>query len=233
MKLFKNLLLDLDGTLLGSQPQLRLLFMARTIMYFAKRGLGPFTALRALHGLRMGIETHDSEFTNSKRAARRFAKVLKLDETAGMKMAVEMTHEIFPSLESCFFPISGAGEFMDWARPRYNLVLATNAVWPRKIVELRLKWAGIDAKMFSFIANNDEMHYTKPSAQYYEELIEKLELKCDESLMIGDSIEKDLPARKIGIPVFLMSGESRAVATEDGVWKGNFAALKLFLEKEK
>ncbi|MBI3557177.1 MAG: HAD family hydrolase [Deltaproteobacteria bacterium] len=234
MKATKTLLLDLDGTLLGSKPTLHLTFIFQTLLYFARRGIGPVTALRALHGLRMGIERHQPGLVNSKRAARLFGDVLKLDEVPAKKMAVEMTHEVFAHLESCFFPIRGAAEFLSWARTRYELVLATNAVWPREIVMLRLKWAGLDPGMFNFIANNDEMHFTKPSTQYYEELLEKLKLRAEACLMIGDSVRKDLPARKTGIPVFLMSDRAadiRAVATSDGVWKGNFTALKELLQE--
>ncbi len=231
MKSPKTLLLDLDGTLLGSKAQLHLIFVYRTLIYFARRGIGPIRALRALHGLRTGIEQNSAEAVNSKRAARNLGSVLKLEELPAKKLAVEMTNEVFTHLESCFFPIAGAQDFIEWAKPRYNLVLATNAVWPREIVVLRLKWAGLDAGMFSFIANNDEMHYTKPSTQYYEELLEKLKLLPKDCLMIGDSVHKDLPARKIGIPVFLMSDESRATVSEDQVWKGNFSALKELLQE--
>lgn len=231
MKATRQLLLDLDGTLLGSKPHLHLAFIYRTILYFGKRGIGPVKALRALHGLRMGIENHEPGKLNSSRAAFRFGKVLGLEEVAAKKMAVEMTNEIFPHLKACFFPIAGAADFMHWARTRYELVLATNAVWPREIVLLRLKWAGLDPKMFRFIANNDEMHHCKPSVHYYEELLEKLNITPKEALMIGDSVHKDLPAKNVGIPVFLLSNEGCAVPTEESVWKGNFAALKKLLQE--
>ncbi|MBI3544192.1 MAG: HAD family hydrolase [Deltaproteobacteria bacterium] len=228
----KTLLLDLDGTLLGSRKRLHVSFVWGTLWWLARRRVGPVKALRALHELRMGIENHEPGILNSRRAARRFARVLGVDDERGYELAVRLTNDVFPGLERCFFPIAEAQEFIGWAQQRYPLILATNAVWPRPIVELRVRWAGLDPGIFRFIANNDVMHHVKPSVEYYQELIDLLKLTPGEALMIGDSVRKDLPARKAGIPVFLLSRESEPVEVEDRVWRGDFGALKKLLEKK-
>lgn len=228
----KHLLLDLDGTLLGSRQRMHLAFVFHSMRYFAARGIGPVKALRALRRLRTGIEARGSAATaapNSQRAAQRLAELLGLETAAAHRLALEMTRDVFPRLESCFFPIAGARDFVEWSASRYSLALATNPVWPREIVLLRLKWAGIDPGRFRFIANGDEMCFCKPSPRYYDELIARLSVDRREALMIGDSVRKDLPARQAGIPVFLLSRGGRPAPVADGVWKGDFTALRSLL----
>ncbi len=227
----RTLLVDLDGTLLGSRSKLSRKFIYHSIQYFRKQGLSTLKSLIALHKLRVAIEIHQPGVLNADRAAQALAEFLNIPTEHGRKLAREMAEDVFSNLEDCFFPIPGAQKFIDWARPKYKLILATNAVWTRDIVELRMRWGGIDPAHFQFIVNNGELCSCKPSVTYYSELVEKLKLNPQECLMIGDSEKKDLPAKEVGIPVFLLTSGDSLREREPQVWFGNWAALQMLLER--
>lgn len=88
----------------------------------------------------------------------------------------------------------------------YNLVLATSPFFPRVAVLNRLRWAGLDESYFSHICSYEEYHYTKPNPKYFLELLEKLELKAEECVHIGNDVNEDyLPATSVGIKTFLLT----------------------------
>jgi FMN phosphatase YigB (HAD superfamily) len=203
----KTLLVDLDGTLLGAyEPLARAEFLLRALTRLSKRG-GLRTAIRSLRAVTEAVErplAEDQVYLNAERGARAFARETGLSiEEAGQVLRDEVT-AIFPEIRRYFFPVDGAREFIDWARTRYRLVLATNPVWPVAQVELRLKWAGIDPAVFASITHSERMHACKPSEAYYRELLEQEGLEAADCALVGDDVTRDLPATRVGISVFIL-----------------------------
>ena len=142
---------------------------------------------------------------------------------------------VFPPLGKYFYPLPGALVFLEWAKTRYTLLLATNPIWPREIIELRVRWAGIDPAIFNFITDVHVMSAFKPDPKYFREILKHEGLKPEQCLFIGNETRMDLPATRVGIPVYIVtkSGrldhfkqpKSRAVAA-----KGTFKQLRLALE---
>jgi hypothetical protein len=62
---------------------------------------------------------------------------------------------------------------------------------------------GLDEKDFSFITTFDAFHAAKPSIRYYSEVCEKLGVRPQDCLLIGNDAEEDGAAREIGMPVLL------------------------------
>ena len=56
----------------------------------------------------------------------------------------------------------------------YNLILATNPIFPRIATLNRIKWAGLDPNDFMYISTYENSSYCKPNIKYYEEIINKL-----------------------------------------------------------
>jgi FMN phosphatase YigB (HAD superfamily) len=195
------------------------------VKWFGKKGVGPLQALRALRALRKGVEEDATDLCNADRAIRNLAHTLSIDEKTARQMAMDLTLHVFEGLSHCFYPIPGAYQLVEGLKDEFDLILATNPVWPREVVEIRLKWAGVPATWFRFISSNETMHSCKPSLNYYRELIERQNLDPAHSLMIGDSKKKDLPARDTGMSVFLLSNSKDLKKMEERVWTGNFPSL--------
>ncbi|MEP7289551.1 MAG: DinB family protein [Chloroflexota bacterium] len=84
-------------------------------------------------------------------------------------------------------------------------VIATNPLFPLQAVRQRLIWAGLDAPRnpFAFITNIEEMHFTKPAPHFYAELLARVGVEADETIMIGDNFTQDMiPAAQAGLNTF-------------------------------
>lgn len=86
----------------------------------------------------------------------------------------------------------------------YELVVATNPLFPKQAILHRIEWAGLNKDDFLFITSFEEMHYCKPHIQFYEEVLEKIDRKPMECMMVGNDVEEDMIAKKIGIKTYLI-----------------------------
>ncbi len=231
----ESLLVDLDGTLLGNNGWiLSVDFVARAVAGLRPR-LGLRNSLRALIDIKKAFDRPDREFTNDMRVVTLMADKLDVTMEEARQILRAGVFQIFPALSRHFYPIQGAREFLEWARTRYPIVLATNPVWPEEIAHLRLQWAGIDAATFRSITHVRRMKACKPAPEYYTEVLEQEGFQAATTLLIGDDVRMDLPAARIGMPVFIVGKYRRVSPLKlEGMlapaWRGSYAALREILE---
>lgn len=87
----------------------------------------------------------------------------------------------------------------------YPLVLATQPMFPRRAVEWRLDWAGLDAKPFRHVTTYDNSTAVKPQVEYYAEVLERCGLRAQDVLMVGNNTLDDLVASELGVDVYLVT----------------------------
>jgi FMN phosphatase YigB (HAD superfamily) len=236
----RHILVDLDGTLLGNRAlPLGLEFVARSLRALRPQH-GLRLSLRGLWAIQKEIGAAPSEqappTTNDLRVLQRFAQAMGLTLEQSRHTLRQGLLEIFPRLERHFYPMPGAREFLDWAYARYPLVLATNPVWPPEIIEMRVKWAGIDPARFRSITHIRTMTATKPSAGYYRQILSTEGFDPAHTLLIGNDAKMDLPATRVGITVFLVEKKPLPAAipiphAEGRGWRGSFGQLRELLER--
>ncbi|MBY0471885.1 HAD family hydrolase [bacterium] len=250
----KTLLVDLDGTLLGARNLfLRFDFIRKTLRALVPQGSW-FRAFRGLKAMDRVYKEEDASLnlaslaeapTNYNRAIQVFSNEFRVSiERAEQILASVMTF-VFPKLERHFYPMPGAQKFLEWAKDRYRLVLATNPVWPEEIIKMRLKWAGVDPSLFSLITHAGIMHAAKPYPNYYREVLQQISCGPGECMLIGNEIKMDLPAVQVGLPVYIVIPpstkekplvvdtvpEAARYGSSAKAWKGSFAALQKMLEE--
>lgn len=86
----------------------------------------------------------------------------------------------------------------------YNLVVATNPVFPKKAITNRIEWAGFNEEDFSFITSFENMHFCKPNIEYYKEILEFIAKDPRECMMVGNDVEEDMISKKAGLQTFLI-----------------------------
>lgn len=86
----------------------------------------------------------------------------------------------------------------------YDLVVATNPLFPLTAILNRIEWAGLDKEDFIFITSFEEMHFCKPQIQYYSEILDKINKNSTKCLMVGNDVEEDMIAKEIGIDTYLI-----------------------------
>jgi FMN phosphatase YigB (HAD superfamily) len=234
-----HLLVDLDGTLVGARDfRLATDFVIKAISAVREFG-GTRKGIRALSAVLRALEgkpkpEHEGK-TNAAKAVEAFGSVLGMGAEQAQTTLVQSARKIFPTLAPHFFPMPGAKDFIEWAKGHYPLILATNPVWPQDIVEMRIRWAGIDPAVFRRITLAKEMSASKPWLNYYNEVLSQEKLKAEECLLIGNDMKKDLPATQVGIRVYIVDSEAKnlkPLETEKGIsaYRGTFAHLRGMLE---
>jgi len=88
----------------------------------------------------------------------------------------------------------------------FNVVLATNPIFPEIATKMRTNWAGLDVSEFQAFTTYENCTYCKPNPEYYLELLEKLHMDPTECLMVGNDVTEDMDAGlKAGMQVFLIT----------------------------
>lgn len=125
----------------------------------------------------------------------------------------ELTHAIdyfyadtFPRLRPLTSPRPEAVNLIKTAFQRgWEVVIATNPVFPKTAVLQRLEWAELSPAEYPYtlITSFETSHFCKPHPAYYAEILGMLSWPENPVVMIGNSLEDDiLPAEKIGMPTF-------------------------------
>lgn len=87
----------------------------------------------------------------------------------------------------------------------YELVIATNPLFPQKANEKRIEWSGVNRDHFSYVSSFEKNHYSKPNIAYYEEVLSSINKTPEECMMVGNDALEDLVAGKIGITTYLIT----------------------------
>lgn len=86
----------------------------------------------------------------------------------------------------------------------YKVVIATNPLFPLNAIEQRIRWSGFEPSDFEYISHYEKNHYCKPQLEYYEEILKDIDKESEECIMIGNDVQEDLIAGKLGLKTFLI-----------------------------
>ena len=78
-------------------------------------------------------------------------------------------------------------------------------MFPRRAVEWRLAWAGVDASKFARVTSFENSTSVKPKLAYYAENVAACGLSGDDVLMVGNNTVEDLAIRGLGADAFLVT----------------------------
>jgi FMN phosphatase YigB (HAD superfamily) len=84
-------------------------------------------------------------------------------------------------------------------------VVATNPFFPLSAIQQRLEWANLADMPFALVTSYETSHYCKPQTAYYQEILAWINCRPEECLMVGNDIEEDLIAAKLGVKTYLVT----------------------------
>ncbi len=87
----------------------------------------------------------------------------------------------------------------------YDLVVATNPLFPKEATYKRIEWAGLDVRDFMHITTYENSCYCKPNIKYYNEILEVTGKKPEQCIMVGNDVQEDIIVSKLGIKTFLIT----------------------------
>jgi len=86
-----------------------------------------------------------------------------------------------------------------------RVVLATNPLFPAVATRNRIGWAGLKPEDFEWITTYENINYCKPNLAYYKTILERLGLKAEDCLMVGNDVGDDMVVPKLGMKAFLLT----------------------------
>lgn len=114
----------------------------------------------------------------------------------------------------------------------FRVVLATNPIFPARATQWRIQWAGLKPEDFELYTTYENSRYCKPNLNYYRDILEQLNLKPEECLMVGNDVSEDMVVRELGMQVFLLTDclINKTGADISAYPHGGFDSLAQFLE---
>ena len=112
----------------------------------------------------------------------------------------------------------------------YDLILATNPIFPLVGVATRLSWVGLSLEDFSHVTAYEAYTTCKPNPEYYAEILRNTGKRPEECLMVGNDAVEDLAALRKGLSAYLITdclehGEGQSLS---GVPHGGFEDFLAF-----
>lgn len=203
----KNILFDLDGTLL---PMDQDVFIREYYGGLIKKVLPlGFDAQDMLKGVNAGVKAmilNDGTRTNEEVFWEKFAGILGEEILQHKSVFEDFYRNEFQAVAKSCGKNPKAKEAVEAIKSMgYNVVLATNPLFPSIATESRIRWTGLKPEDFSLYTTYEDMNYCKPNLKYYEQVLERLGIKAEECLMVGNDVDEDMIVTELGMNVFLIT----------------------------
>ena len=205
--MIKAVLFDLDGTLLPMDEEyFKKIYFGAVYKKIAYLGYTLDELLKVIwYGTKAMIQNDGSQ-TNEELFWKKFVEVHPDRLEENKENFVDFYSNIFPTLgHTCGYqPL--AKDFIKALKDKgYEVIIASNPIFPIVATKARIKWAGCDPDDFKYITAYENSRFSKPNLKYYEEVLEKTGYKPDEVIMVGNDVREDMIVNKLGIDSYLIT----------------------------
>lgn len=202
-----TVLFDLDGTLLPMDQE------AFTKGYFkllAKKlapfGYEPKQLVDAIWTGTAAMVKNDGSRTNEEAFWEKFTQIYGDKALADKPLFEEFYEKDFNAAKAfCGYNPEAAETVHQLQKKGYRIVLATNPLFPAVATQARTRWAGLEPSDFALYTTYENIGFCKPNTAYYWEILNRLGVKPEECLMVGNDVTEDMVARELGMGVFLLT----------------------------
>lgn len=205
--MIKAVLFDLDGTLLPMDEEyFKKIYFGEVYKKIAYLGYTLDELLKVIwYGTKAMIQNDGSQ-TNEELFWKKFIEVHPDRLEENKENFVDFYNNIFPTLgHTCGYQ-PFAKEFIKRLKDKgYEVIIASNPIFPLVATKARIKWAGLDPDDFKYITAYENSRFSKPNLKYYEEVLEKTGYKPEEVIMVGNDVREDMIVNKLGIDSYLIT----------------------------
>ena len=230
----KAVLFDLDGTLLPmDQDTFIKAYLGGMAKKLAPHGYNPEELVKAVYAGMKAMTTNDGSKTNEVAFWNAFTSILGEEVRNDMPIFDDFYRNEFQDVKNiCGFLPEAAQTVRKLKEMGYRVALATTPMFPSIATESRIRWAGFELDDFEIFTTYENYHFCKPSLGYYKEVIEKLGVKAEECLMVGNDVGEDMVTEELGMKVFLMPADLINKVGKDisQYPQGDFADLLAYIE---
>ena len=233
--MIKNILFDLDGTLLPMDlEEFTKIYFKKLHERFAELGYNADIVLKAVMAGTKVMMENNGEASNEEVFWNAFKQVSGVTQKECEEDFTNFYKNDFSSLGK----FTGKNENMVKAvhllkEKGYQLYLTTNPLFPKMAVEERVCWAGLKPSMFSLLTSYEYCRFTKPNINYYKDVIENEHLLIEECMMVGNDAIEDGVIENLGIPLYLVEDHliNRDGSPLSSKWHGTSSQFLTFAEQ--
>jgi FMN phosphatase YigB (HAD superfamily) len=205
--MIKTILFDLDGTLLPMDEEKFLHLYFKHLKTRLENNGHPTSLIMA--AVQTGIKAmvlNDGSLTNEDCFWGSFEKVTGLGKSALESTFIQYYENEFDFVRPSTQVNPRSAEIIKICKDKgYQLVLATNPIFPSMATKKRVRWAELNFLDFDWITTYENSRYCKPGVKYFEEILKNLGRKPEECLMIGNDAQEDMISEQIGVTGFLLT----------------------------
>ena len=203
----KAILFDLDGTLL---PMDQDLFTEGYFRLLAEKmapyGYEPKKLIDAIWRGTAAMVKNNGSRSNEEAFWEKFIEIYGEKVRFDQALFEEFyCHEFQKAKELCKYQPQSSKIIQKVKELGFRAVLATNPIFPAAATKSRVQWAGLDLSDFEWYTVYENIGFCKPNLHYYKEIAERLKLRPEECLMVGNDVTEDMAAKEIGMEVFLLT----------------------------
>lgn len=204
--MIKNYLFDLDGTLLPLDEELFIKhYFGLLSQKFMELKLNPEIMIKKLWAGTKAMIENDGKNSNEKVFWDVFYP--EADNQEELKKALEEFYQtVFEDVKISSAKSPYSRKIIDLLKARnMNIVLATNPVFPLIATKKRINWAGLHHDDFLHITSYENSNFAKPSINYYEMILKRMNFLPEETIMIGNDSLEDMVAMGLGVKTYLVT----------------------------
>ena len=229
----KVVLFDLDGTLLPmDQDTFVKDYFGRIAAKLAPQGYDPKKLVDTIWRGTGAMVLNDGSCTNEE-AFWKFAVTVFGQQIMQDKHFFDSFYETeFDKIKAVCGYHPAAAEIVYGLKERgYRVVLATNPIFPARATQWRIQWAGLRPEDFEIYTTYENSRYCKPNLDYYRDILAQLNVEPEECLMVGNDVDEDMIAQKLGMQVFLLTDclINRSNTDISQYSNGSFEELKKYI----
>lgn len=202
----KNVLFDLDGTLLPmDMEEFTNGYFAMLTQKLAPRGYDPKKLVDAIWAGTGAMVKNDGSRTNEAAFWAKFAQIFGEESLKDMPLFEEFYGKEFQQARKfCGYNQWAAKAVRAIRDSGRRVVLATNPIFPSAATESRLRWVGLEPSDFELCTTYEDCRYCKPNVNYYRDLLDRLDMRAEDCLMVGNDMTEDAAAAELGMQVFFI-----------------------------
>ena len=233
MSKYTTILFDLDGTLLPmDQDQFTYTYFKDLAVKLAPFGFDPKALAGNIWAGVAAMVKNDGSVTNEEAFWTEFSHIYGETVREYIPVFEEFYANEFQNAKKVCGFSPESKEIVDKLKAAgYQVVLATNPIFPAIATQSRIRWAGLEPEDFLLYTTYENSSFSKPNPKYYEEILTKLGLDPKACLMVGNDVTEDGAAKALGMDVFfltncLINKEGEDISNQP---HGSFADLEKFI----
>ncbi len=226
---YKAILFDLDGTLLPMDMETFTKgYFGELAKAMSPLGINPKELASFIWAATGAMVKNDGSRRNEEVFWENFFEIVDVDKKQAMEITETFYKNEFHNAKQFTGENKLAAEVVALAHNHdRKVVLATNPLFPMNGQISRISWVGLKEEDFEFITSYETECYCKPNPNYYKSICERLGVKPEECLMIGNDEKEDMyAASSIGMNCYLVT--DCKIPCEEHPWNGasgDFASL--------